>query len=271
MTQSALCWLLSTMRVQRSDLTRVPRLASLQIFVMASVLPTSGDDVVVTASGATESAPREFGLISEMAKTLISLVVEVAGVQTTMQLIPNLSKFSAGTRVLAIALGMAFGDALLKYALPIFWGARQAEFSWSNIEMALASNVSLLLHLAFVAAVWLRTRTDLSKAALPVVYAVIAASAVLPSVDKSDSRQAQLQLASAVMNDETLTCVVCRSVPQLPVDRAARRLVAPVGHPRCAERRSLRAGADQPPRLHVATSGTRRGQEDTMSGQRTIY
>jgi len=167
-----------------------------KIFVMASLLPTSGEEVLVTASGASEAVPREFGLISEIAKCLISLVVEVAGVQTVLQLTPSLSKFSVGTRVLAIALGMALSDSLLKYALPLFWGARAAEFSWNNIEMALASNVSLLLHLAFVAAVWLRTRTDLSKAALPLIYAIIATSAVMPSVEKSActgtrSRQAE--------------------------------------------------------------------------------
>lgn len=161
-----------------------------QIFVMASVLPSSGDD---SHSGALVAA-RDWSLLEEVAKSLISLV-EVFGVQATLQLTPNLAKFGAGTRVLAIALGMSFAESALRYAIPLFVGARGAEFSWNYLEMALASNVALLLHLAFVAAVWLRTRTDLGRAAMPVVWTIIAANAVLPSVDKSEKTARILGLA----------------------------------------------------------------------------
>jgi hypothetical protein len=154
---------------------------------MASILPSSDEvPLVVGATGAAATAAAvasQWGLIEEGVKTLIALVVEVSGVQFTLQWIPQLSKFSAGTRVLALGLGMGLADALLKYALPIFWGARAAEFSWTNLEHALSANVSLIVHLAFVAAVWLRTRTDLSAASLPVVWAVLAFVAAWPSAE----------------------------------------------------------------------------------------
>jgi hypothetical protein len=173
-------------RLWRIDLSApaaiaLPLFSVSQIFVMASVLPSSGDD---SHSGALTAA-RDWSLLEEVAKSLISLV-EVAGVQATLQLTPNLAKFGAGTRVLAIALGMSFAESALRYAIPLFVGARGAEFSWNYLEMGLASNVALLLHLAFVATVWLRTRTDLGRAAMPVVWTIIAANAVLPSVDKSE-------------------------------------------------------------------------------------
>jgi hypothetical protein len=157
-----------------------------QIFVMASCLPSVGDDHSQVGSAV---ALKEFSLFEEIAKSIISLV-EVVGVQYTLALTPNLAKFSAGTRILAIGLGMAFAESALKYAIPLFWGARGAEFSWSYLEMALNSNVQLLVHLAFVSFVWLRTRTDLNKAALPLVWTGLAALCALPSVDKSVDRTA---------------------------------------------------------------------------------
>ena len=142
---------------------------------MASCLPTSDDPSATSA--------KEFSLFEELFKSLITLL-EVVGVQYTLSLTPNLAKFTSGTRILAIALGMAFAESAMRYALPIFWGARGAEFSWTYLEMGLASNVQLFLHIAFVAFVWLRTRTDLNKATLPLVWAALAGLCALPSIDK---------------------------------------------------------------------------------------
>lgn len=147
---------------------------------MASLLPSSGSDDL--SGAAVAAAVRDFSFLEEAAKSLISLV-EVWGVQLILAHTPNLAKFSAGTRILAIALGMSFAESMLRYAIPIFWGARAAEFSWSFLEMSVSSNLNLGWSIVFVTAVWLRTRTDLSPAALPGVWTILAANAVLPSVD----------------------------------------------------------------------------------------
>ena len=147
---------------------------------MASVLPSSGDDH--SQVGSTPSSPREFHFFEEVAKSLISLI-EIFGVQQTLQLTPNLSKFSAGTRILAIGLGMAFAESLSRCLIPIVMGARGSEFSWTYLELAIGSNISLLLHLAFVTFVWLRMRTDVNKATLPLIWAALIAYCSLPSVD----------------------------------------------------------------------------------------
>jgi hypothetical protein len=147
---------------------------------MASVLPSSGDDH--SQVGSSPSTPREFHLFEELAKSVISLI-EILGVQQTLALTPNLSKFSAGTRILAIGLGMAFAESLSRCLIPIVMGARGSEFSWTYLELAIGSNISLLLHLAFVTFVWLRMRTDVNKATLPLIWSALIAYCALPSLD----------------------------------------------------------------------------------------
>ena len=149
---------------------------------MASLLPSSGSDELSVSGSAAAAVVRDFSFLEEAAKSLISLV-EVFGVQLILTHTPTLAKFSAGTRILAIALGMSFAESLLRYAIPIFWGARAAEFSWTYLEMAVSSNVNLGWSLVFVTAVWLRTRTDLSASAAPGVWIILGVNAAMASLD----------------------------------------------------------------------------------------
>jgi hypothetical protein len=109
--------------------------------------------------------------------------VQIIGVQLTLQHVPNLAKFTSGARILAVALGGAFASSVLAHLLPLFFGARQAEFSWAYIEMGLTSNVQLITQIAFVTFVWLRMRTDLSASMKPIVLSALVAVCALPSIE----------------------------------------------------------------------------------------
>jgi len=139
----------------------------LKIFLMAALL-SSADDAV-------------FAPTQEVMKLLVN-VVELYGTQLTLKS-ANLSKFDYSARILAVGLGWSFAESVALFFIPLWIGARGMEFSWEYIEMGIASNINLLFHLAFVAAVWLRTRTDLEASAVPFIYGSIVAYTLWPSVN----------------------------------------------------------------------------------------
>jgi len=140
---------------------------AVKIFVVATVIPsgTTGD----------------FSLVQECLQTLSNLI-EVVGLYLTLQYTANLSKFSLETRILAVGLGWTAAESLIGYLIPLWIGARGMEFSWEYIQMGISSNISLILHLALVAVLWLRSRTDVDKAAALPIYVTIGTYAALPMV-----------------------------------------------------------------------------------------
>jgi hypothetical protein len=98
-------------------------------------------------------------VLQEAMKSLVN-VIEIVGVQYTLQLTPNLSKFEHGVRVLALGtglgscdcvvfielpcLGWAFAESVVSYLIPLWIGARGMQFSWEFIEMGVASNINMV-------------------------------------------------------------------------------------------------------------------------------
>jgi len=161
----------------------------LKIFIMASCLPTATDEPLLQSTAAVSSSgsaalpsARSWSVIEEACKSLISLI-EIWGVGQILSYTPSLSKFSPGTRILAVSLGLGGAESLLKYFLPIIWGARAQEFSWRWIEMGLESNVSLMGHAAFVAMVWLKSRHDLSSFSKAICWMTLVAMCIMPTID----------------------------------------------------------------------------------------
>jgi len=122
-----------------------------------------------------------FHIAQEIFKTLITMC-EAVGVYYTLKWTPNISKFEYSIRVLAVGIGWAFAESVALYLIPLWIGARGMQFSWEYIEMGIASNVNLVLHLAFIGAIWLWARTDVDKASKPLVLFVVAFRVLLPSV-----------------------------------------------------------------------------------------
>lgn len=136
-----------------------------KIFAMATFLPSA--------------ELTEWTYSQEFLKTLIN-AMELVGAYTAFTFIPHLSKFSHGTRILCVGLGWSFAQALLQYLVPLWLEAK--EFSWEHIQMALSSNLDLLLNMSMMACVWLRSRGDLEKKALPLVWVGLAVHPLMPSI-----------------------------------------------------------------------------------------
>ena len=72
-------------------------------------------------------------------------------------------------KILAVALGWGCTELICTQLLPLWVQARGLEFSWVNVQTALASNISLLQHITRAGLVWLWMRNDLRKHYLPLV------------------------------------------------------------------------------------------------------
>jgi len=108
--------------------------------------------------------------------------IEFVGAHVALSSIPNLSKFSHGMRILCVGLGWSFTEACVLYFIPLWMGARGSEFSWEFIEMGIASNIDMLLHMSMLASVWLRSRTDLERQGLPLVWVGLVVHLLMPSI-----------------------------------------------------------------------------------------
>jgi hypothetical protein len=138
-----------------------------KIFIMATFLPS----VEMT----------EWTFVQEVMKSVVN-GVELLGAHFALASIPNLSKFSHGMRILCVGLGWSFIQACVLYLLPLWLGARGMEFSWEFIEMGIAANIDMLLNMSMLACIWLRSRTDLERQGLPLVWVGLAVHLLMPSI-----------------------------------------------------------------------------------------
>jgi len=138
-----------------------------KIFVMATFLPS----VEMT----------EWTFVQEVLKSIVN-VIELLGAHVAISSIPNLSKFSHGMRIMCVGLGWSFTQALAQYLIPLWLGAREMEFSWEFIEMGISANLDLLLNMSMLACVWLRSRTDLERQGLPLVWVGLGVHLLMPSI-----------------------------------------------------------------------------------------
>jgi BOS complex subunit TMEM147 len=147
----------------------------LKLFLLATFVPASGDDEAAGGGGATAI---EFSVLVEFMKALVS-VTEMVGMTLTLR---YGQKFEPKMRVLAAALGWAFADAVLSKLLPLFISARQAEFSWENVQMALASNVSMLWFWALAGYTFLLQRRTQSASMRTSVLVALAVMLLAPAL-----------------------------------------------------------------------------------------
>jgi len=166
---------------------------ALKMFVMATFLPSA--DVTV------------FNPVQELYKSLVKLV-ELVGIHYTLQMTPNLAKFSHHHRILAVALGWGFVESLILYLIPLWMGARGLEFSWEFIQMAVESNINLFVHLGTVCVVWLLRRTNIEQSAQPVLITIAGLYLIQPSIVSYMTLVLQLKPVYILVVRGTVTAIM---------------------------------------------------------------
>ncbi|XP_014274584.1 BOS complex subunit TMEM147 [Halyomorpha halys] len=114
-------------------------------------------------------------IFGEWLKGTVELA-DLVGLYAVLSNIPG----KGHAKLLTAGLGWAGAEAALTRFVPLWIGARGAEFHWRYIQESLESNINLAHHIATVALVWLWSRHDLSKAAVPVVTAMLLLSSYKP-------------------------------------------------------------------------------------------
>jgi len=151
---------------------------------MATFLPTSSLPEIVESTNNAFVAPlaalTPFHLSQEVLKSLVN-VIELLGVQLTLEG-KHLSRYDHHVRVLAVGLGWTFAESLILYLIPLWMGARGMEFDWQFIQMGVASNINLVIHVSLAGLVWLRGRTDLNQSSRRVLTPIFVAYLLLPLI-----------------------------------------------------------------------------------------
>lgn len=103
-------------------------------------------------------------LISELLKASVD-VADFIGIHVVMSRVAA----RGDVKVLVAAVGWATAELLFTRLLPLWVGARGAEFSWRHLVSAADTNISLIHYLNVAALLWLRSRTDLPTSRRPLV------------------------------------------------------------------------------------------------------
>ncbi|XP_014261934.1 transmembrane protein 147 [Cimex lectularius] len=110
-------------------------------------------------------------VLGEWLKATVDLA-DLAGMYLVLSSIPG----KGHAKLLTAGLGWAGAEAILTHFLPLWVGARGAEFHWKYIQKSLDSNISLVQHITTCALVWIWSRHDLSKSIFPVVSGMLVLS-----------------------------------------------------------------------------------------------
>jgi len=104
----------------------------------------------------------EFELSTELMKGFIG-ITQFIGI--SLLLSPKFTRLPGKSdprvRTLAIALVWTITESVVQRLLPLWFGSRLVEFSWSNIQLALEANIQLLINIACVWMLWCWSRNDL--------------------------------------------------------------------------------------------------------------
>ncbi|KAK9508142.1 hypothetical protein O3M35_007867 [Rhynocoris fuscipes] len=106
----------------------------------------------------------EVDIFGEWLKASVDLA-DLVGLYLVLAGIPG----KGHAKLLTAGLGWAGAEAILTRFLPLWVGARGAEFHWKYIQQSLESNINLVQHITTTTLVWLWSRHDLSRSTLPVV------------------------------------------------------------------------------------------------------
>lgn len=137
---------------------------ALKMFFFAAFIPSSS----------TEG----FNATQEILKAIVS-VVELVGIRYALRH-SELNRYSPRMKVVVAGLGWAAAESVAAYFVQFWIGTKEIEFDWSLLELGIISNINIVLHIAFAAAVWLTLRIDspVTKQA----YALQAVYFFVPSV-----------------------------------------------------------------------------------------
>lgn len=83
---------------------------------------------------------------------------------------------------ISFVTGWAAGESLVSRLMPFWIEARSPHFSWDHLQSSIEANIHLVLHLSFVAAVWLATRRKVGSGVLPVLVCFLTAMCFQPAV-----------------------------------------------------------------------------------------
>eukprot|EP00906_Rhabdomonas_costata_P016882 RCo024253 len=100
------------------------------------------------SSGSLESGSVDW--IQEVSKTVVN-AVDVFAVYLLMD--SRLLSGEKEAKILTVALGWCVSDSIVTRLLPLWIGARDLEFSWRYLQMAVEANLTLVVTFAFVTAV----------------------------------------------------------------------------------------------------------------------
>ncbi|KAL1139798.1 hypothetical protein AAG570_006775 [Ranatra chinensis] len=110
----------------------------------------------------------QFDIIGEFLKATVDMA-DLLGMYAVLSGIPG----KGHAKLLTAGVGWAGAEAALTRCLLLWVGAKGAEFDWKYIQKSLESNISLVQSITTATLVWLWSRHDLSRAAVPVVTAML--------------------------------------------------------------------------------------------------
>jgi len=110
----------------------------------------------------------DYDYFGEWLKATVDLV-DLGGIYMVLSKIPG----KGHAKLLTAGIGWAGAEAILTRFISFGVGARGSEFHWKYIQEGLDSNISLFQHITSATLVWLWSRHDLSKSALPIVTAML--------------------------------------------------------------------------------------------------
>eukprot|EP01080_Neovahlkampfia_damariscottae_P007192 gene7192-11508_t len=112
-----------------------------KIFLMATFIgPSSGET---------------FDLSQEILKTIISSI-DIIGIYLILN--AKALQGDKDIKILSVGLGWNYGEVITSKLLPLWIGATQLEFSWKFIQMAILSNINMILYVSFSCLVFVYSR-----------------------------------------------------------------------------------------------------------------
>jgi len=119
----------------------------------------------------------QFDVISEFLKSTVDLA-DLFGMHLIMSKIAGKGQL----KFMIAGVGCASAELIATGFWPMWVGARGIEFDWKYVQMSLDSNISLVQHISTAALIWLYSRKDLNKTAIPVVFVLLAVVCYRPLI-----------------------------------------------------------------------------------------
>lgn len=120
----------------------------------------------------------QLGIITVAHEILIKLIlgaIDILGLYLVFTY--NFVTGEDETRVLNAGIGWTLGEVISSRLAPLWVGARGLEFEWKHLQLAMVSNLNMILYLALATLVYLRYRTkwahSASKTAMGLVFIIL--------------------------------------------------------------------------------------------------